>query len=166
MIVFLDFDGVLNAEKDLVGECICACVLSRNKIAILNRIPAVLPDVRFVLSTSWRNQAFYGIDGPDPRDHLRNHGFKGEFHQDWRTPWRGNESMHWARANGWSQNGRRLLRGDEIQAWIINNCFTENYAILDDCADFHDGQPLVRTDAWEGLVAEDVDRVIDLLNTP
>jgi hypothetical protein len=34
---------------------------------------------------------------------------------------------------------------------------------LDDCNDFYEDQPVVLTDAWVGLVEEDVDRVIALL---
>jgi hypothetical protein len=153
MLVFLDFDGVLNAEKDLVDDYTCACVLSREKIELLNRVPAVLPDVRFVLSTSWRNQSFYEIYGHDPRDDLRIHGFRGELHQNWRTPCLKDLPL----------KGKRASRGDEILAWLANNSFTGSYAILDDCNDFYEDQPLVRTDAWVGLVEEDVDRVIALL---
>ena len=158
MIVFLDFDGVLNAEKDLGDAFQLTYILSQEKIITLNRIPEVLPDVRFVLSTSWRKPAWSAAEDPDPRDSLREHGFIGKFHKDWRTPWHKDEIIR--RENF---NGRGWIRGDEIHTWLMNNNFTGSYAILDDCADFHDDQPLVQTNAWLGLMSEDIDRAIALL---
>jgi len=49
MLVFLDFDGVLNTEKDIEPYDASGCVILPAKVAKLNRIPAALPEVRFVL---------------------------------------------------------------------------------------------------------------------
>lgn len=119
----------------------------------MNRIPSALPEVRFVISSAWR-----GHD--DLRESLRDYGFTGEFHPNWRTPLK-SECLtvvnRAGRAGEW-------CRGDEIRGWIISNGFTGRHVILDDTDDFHKGQPLVRTNGWLGLSDDNVDRAIAILN--
>jgi hypothetical protein len=93
MIIFLDFDGVLNAEKDFADKTPAAHFISHEKVAILNRIPETLPGALFVLSTSWRVEEYFAdaddqISGVNARESLKEHGFKGEFHEAWHTPWK------------------------------------------------------------------------------
>jgi hypothetical protein len=160
MIVFLDIDGVLNSDAD--GDTY-DCVIYPEKVAILNRIPAMLPDVLFVVSSSWRNiDDYYGPDDPrkeliDVRLLLKKRGFRGKFHEDWRTPW---ANIKWD-----SSSGRAgWLRGDEVLTWLADNGLQDaKHAILDDMPDFHEGQPVVLTDAKIGLTDADVDKAIAIL---
>ena len=153
MIVFLDFDGVLNSEKDT--STYYDCVIYPAKVAILNRIVATLPEVRFVLSTSWRDE-YLADRSFDVRALLRANGFRGEFHEDWRTPM-SDIIKHDETRMGW-------LRGDEVLTWLENNGLLGiPYVILDDMPDFHPYQSLVRTNAKVGLTRKDVDKAIEIL---
>ena len=170
MIVFLDIDGVLNSDEDLrycegtpAYGSHYTCVISREKVALLNRIPAALPDVRFVLSTSWRDE-YFALDSLGDtvtvRALLSKYGFKGTYHKDWRTPCQHMRDVV-SRRDGW-------IRGDEVFTWLANNGFSADtrHVILDDMGlpyHFHPGQPLVQTDARVGLTDADVDTAIAIL---
>lgn len=56
-------------------------------------------------------------------------------------------------------------RGQEVQAWInLCSATIDEYAILDDDADFYPDQPLFKTEWPVGLTDEIADKVIAYLN--
>lgn len=53
-IDFLDFDGVLNIECEGTDIFGFECVIDSKKLTWLNKLCGQVPEVRVVLSTSWR----------------------------------------------------------------------------------------------------------------
>lgn len=156
-VIFLDVDGVLNAEysKSRCGECLG---VDSDKVKRLKNIVDAT-GAEIVLSSTWRlgynkdhnaveNHAKY-LSNKLGKQHLRSVGM---------TPDLG-------------RNG--ALRGSEIKAWLDrNDDIVDEYVILDDeyFADFYTGdlyRHLVRTDFYDtngGLQDEHVEQAIRILN--
>lgn len=155
-IVFLDFDGVLNFDSDHPDALAFRCWLEPRLVARLNLIPLLLPEVRFVLSTSWRTYGYsYVVE-----EHLMPAGFAGTMHKDWATP-TGKEKILVKHSRGYGH-----IRGDEVHTWLVRHAFApahDRYVILDDMRDFHRDQPLIRTNPKMGITKKDVERALALL---
>lgn len=156
-IIFLDFDGVLNALDDLGEENSFACILNPRLVALLNLLPEHVPEARFVLSTSWRRYGYeYNVN-----QQLLPAGFKGLMHDDWSTPWQEKEVIR-RRPSPLSP-----LRGDEVHTWLLRNKFDpawDRYVIFDDMDDFYEDQPLVKTSAQTGLTEQNVHEALGILS--
>lgn len=141
-IIFLDMDGVCCTERAHVAQRSTACpmeVLDREAVGLLNALVDTVPDLKFVLSSTWR----YHFDQPWMERHLRKFGWAGAFHEDWKTDRLIN-----------AQFSRSIQRGDEVNEWLSRHPDIESHVILDDNLDFHDDQPLVLTDIYNGMLYE------------
>lgn len=87
-------------------------------------------DLTIVISSSHRK--FY-IDPKPLSKYL--HDLVDRIHPDWKTP----------------IDPHIGFRGNEIAAWMKNHPEVSSYVILDDCDDFYEYQPLVRTSMREGF---------------
>jgi hypothetical protein len=152
-VVFLDFDGVLNADTTEVpagSELWSAAQLDSCLVARLDRL-IHHADARVVISSSWRKihdtEALAGL--------LASRGFTGRILGV--TP-----ALHR------SADGIPVVRGHEIARWLDAHPDVEGYAILDDDELFlpHQEPHLVRTDASCGLTEADVARAIACLHRP
>ncbi len=143
-IIFLDIDGVLNSNyTDRYARNVLekeqgyhvsfdgTCVMALNEI-IEDRLD--IDDVRFVLSSTWRNDH----TKKEMEALLYAHGFKGKFHDDWAT------KQLWT------------SRGKEIQEWLSRHKDVQRFICLDDNTDFADEDRLVLTDAYYGLTIYEV----------
>ena len=141
-VLFLDVDGVLNSHEfalsgkwgSRANEQIDQKLMDR-----LIRIIDTLPDLEFVLSSTWRilpeNEGEYA---------LRQHGFKKSF------------VGHTPRLRDFDAS-----RGDEIQAWLDEHPEVEKFVILDDDSDMkHLMDHLVQTVNGVGLQDEQVEEII------
>jgi hypothetical protein len=147
-IIFLDIDGVMVTRDCFVnpepknshhrmfdGRCVRA----------LQRIIEAVPDVRIVVSSTWRLGSAEMFDRL--RDHIALHGITAPVCG--RTPdFRGQE------------------RGTEISHWLQHHKRIERFAILDDENDMGDEllPRLVQTDFENGLTDQHADTVIAMLS--
>lgn len=137
-ILFLDFDGVLNCQQSFMEPRRGKHRIDRDKVALLTEVVAKT-GCKVVISSAWRgNDRCRGI--------LRDYGFKGSFHRDWRT--------------GWNKEYGKI-RGDEIADWLARNG-SPSFAIVDDDSDMLDWQQdrFVKTSFETGLTREHADRLI------
>ncbi len=138
-ILFLDIDGVLNSkagwERDNPDTI---KYMQKECVTLLNKIVAEIPDLKIVISSSWRHafpmediitmlgDAGKVVIGKTPQVHL--------------------------------SGGQR---GDEIQSWLDFNPGVENFVILDDDSDMkHLGWRLRKTSSDVGLTEEIANQVI------
>jgi hypothetical protein len=124
-VLFLDCDGVLNDENDLMitGDQRPFFVLNFKKLSLLKDIIAK-SGCKVVLSSSWRNMT-------GGKETLENHDI---------------EIFGITKYLGG-------IRGYEIQDWLDNNGQVTNYAILDDDGDMliHQRPHFIQTDPKIGL---------------
>lgn len=146
MILFLDFDGVLNSTRffraqQTAGRPTRTTVerIDQAAVAQLNRIVATIDPI-VVVSSTWREK--HSLDALT--DCLRSHGYIGRLYGA--TP-----------LNGTS-------RGHEIQTWMTRKGIVpEEVVILDDNDDMDHLLPrLVLTDTDTGLLPEHVNRVTNM----
>ena len=136
MLIFLDFDGVLNnTQTNWKGSEHAPYVIDPTNLANLERLVRALDDVSIVISSTWRitNTREYIIErlgttlGPLVRE-------------DWCT--------------------KRLgtIRGLEVREYLGRHFeWTQvSYMILDDDQDFLWHQPLIHTNNSVGLTMQDV----------
>ena len=155
-VIFLDFDGVLNATgpddvasvatRDASFELWSAEQLDRWRVELVNdiidRTGAVV-----VLSTSWRNMHTTTV----LRRILKSMGFLG--HIIGTTP-----QLHRG------ATGQQMGRCDEIsQLLFALGDAVESYVILDDLDMHHLSANHVQTDVDIGLTADHVDRAVAIL---
>ncbi|CAN5571403.1 hypothetical protein BH10PSE14_BH10PSE14_06130 [soil metagenome] len=149
-ILFLDIDGVLMCEEEYrAGGGVKNQFPGKRAPLILDvcrRAGAVI-----VVSSTWRH-------GNDTRDLFISHGFP--LHSDWRTP-----------LNERTTAGGLLLgelRGHEIKHWLDAHPEVESYAIIDDDSDMLPEQLpwFCKTTFPEGVTADHVDILVEMLNTP
>lgn len=171
MIVFLDFDGVINHghwfrtrglppvsppvsppagwTEERVRWCFDPATAPR-----LNRLADA--GARFVISSTWRLSAG-GLE--EMRTILRLLGFSGEvidITPDLSVKDRSIRHHHGRYVNN--------TRGQEIQAWLDANAYAGPFVILDDDTDMGPLlDRLVHVDDRYGLTDEDVDRALALL---
>lgn len=132
-IIFLDIDGVLCSfrshyaqGKPLIDGCMSA--LDREGVGLLNVLAGLGTDtIKYVLSSTWRKHHDQGW----MENHLRNHGWTGEFHEDWRT------TIEHVEHNGIIFG---VTRGREIQEWLNRHPEITEYVIIDDDSDMLDEQ--------------------------
>lgn len=139
-VLFLDIDGVI-----LSGEELWASgnprYLPPHKVELLNEVIERTGAV-VVVSSTWRH------DRETP-SLLRKAGFRGRFHDDWRT-----------------ERFSTAFRGAEIAEWLTRHPEVERYAILDDDSDMLENQRpfFVQTRFTVGLMREHVEALVDILS--
>lgn len=170
-VIFLDIDGVLNSvqyfetrkflqsEEELnkefdheindvnVREQIYLNDLNPKAVKLLNIIIRDVPDVEFVLSSTWRKSFM-----PDKMtEMMKKRGFKGTIKAS--TP---------------VCNFNGSVRGNEIHLWLKNNRIPEffNYVILDDDSDMllHQKNNFLHIDGHAGLTPNHVYKISRFLN--
>lgn len=142
-VIFLDFDGVLNGGEYLadISDWLSFDALDKDKIQLVNRIIKET-GAKVVISSSWR----IGYPLEEIEEELIKRGFKGEIIGA--TP------------------SLATRRGIEIQTWMDEYPGEiRSFVILDDESDMeHLHQFLIQTDPSIGIVEEDVDIAVYLLN--
>lgn len=156
-VIFLDIDGVLNTVASSIYTNkhypdVHFHWLDPMKMMYLNDIIKDVPGVQFVISSTWRKG-----DPEESKAHIlemfKIAGFEGELHEDWKT------TVIWGEIDG-----RRAIRGDEIHEWLSRHPEVTHYVCIDDDGDFHDDQPLIQTDTYEGLSFRDSQMVTFILD--
>jgi hypothetical protein len=139
-ILFLDFDGVITTPRSIVRGMWWfdpAC------IARLNRLVHAIPDIRIVITTSWRASL------SELAKHLTEGGFQ-----------------HADRIAGRAYRDD-ASRGEAITAWLEEDGVVlrdAKYAILDDDCDMGRQLPhLAQTDWMHGLTVREMTKVAKLL---
>ncbi|RYE89598.1 MAG: hypothetical protein EOO75_11555, partial [Myxococcales bacterium] len=116
-VLFLDFDGVLNADTTTVPPSTplwSAAQLDPLLVARLDRL-VHRADARVVISSSWRKIH----DAATLASQLASRGFSGRVLDVTPNLYR-------------SADGIPVVRGDEIAHWLDAHTDVESYAILDD----------------------------------
>ncbi|MFO0710499.1 MAG: HAD domain-containing protein [Sandaracinus sp.] len=149
-VVFLDFDGVLNAVSDdsspALGELWSAAWLDRGLVerlaTIVDRSSAVV-----VISSSWRQRR----TREELAEMLASHGLRGEvLDVTPRLPK--------------PPEGERRVRAAEIEAWLDAHDPVEGFVVLDDEPDMGRlTRQHVRTDPTTGISDDDVARALEIL---
>lgn len=137
-VLFLDVDGVLNNfHQRNFGEA-----FSPPSCQALNYILACVPDLKIVISSSWR---MWGLDYMQKL--LDKNGIK-------------DAASKVIDLTGQEQG----IRGYQIQCWLDRNPNVIQFAILDDESDMGPLlSRLVKTNGYVGLTSSDADKVVDLL---
>ena len=138
--MFLDIDGVLNGYN--VYQSNRPYPLSEfneEKVEILNSLFDEMPEIKLVLSSSWR--FFGGIENI-----IRESGIKKELFSI--TPY------------------SIINRGDEVKQWLNNFDGEYKYCIVDDVDDFDKDQKnnIVFTDPNIGITKKDVEKIKLIFN--
>ena len=136
-VLFVDHDGVLNGTEE-VTKAFGFFKVSPHLVERLNGLLDRAPDVRIVLSTSWRTEGRW-------LECCTEVGFR-----------------HAYRIIGETDHIRSTKRADEIQIWLDQHPdVTVLFAILDD-EDLGDqfGSRHIRTDERTGLTEANVERVL------
>ena len=145
-VIFLDFDGVLNNMNDPQSMM----DLRGRNMSVFNDLMDQLPDVKIVISSSWRICRTVS----QLTDTLVNGGFKHPLSVIGMTPISRNSND---------------LRGDEISGWLTEQKKGKkfniiDFVILDDNEDMTiHMDKLILTDINVGLTVNDVNKVINLL---
>lgn len=131
-VLFLDMDGVIASPRaymvrEHVGDRDLRWI-DPVAMGLLNRLVKEHP-VKIVVSSVWRGD-------PEFREMFKRAGFKGEFHDDWRTR---------------TDRGLGGFRGDDVNEWLARHPEVTHHIILDDESDFHHGQPLIKCDMYNGM---------------
>lgn len=145
-ILFLDMDGVILSGRELRRTKNNSYV-PPGAVALLNQV-VERTGCQVVMSSTWRYLK------PDVRGLLRDAGFTGEFHEDWKTPDNGAVGVIWAADR----------RGGEIADWLSRNP-VDAYAIIDDDSDMLPEQRpfFVKTKYETGIWPEHVERLVAIL---
>jgi len=152
-IIFLDIDGVLNCQTTV--ERFRGCTgIDPAKVLLLNKVVEAVPNVKFVLSSTWR----WAVGYKETICMLNANGFTGTFVGE--TP-QGSEV--WQHQTKLTMG--QIRRGHEIQLWLDRNN-TDNFVILDDVPDMvHLKHKLVQTSGKLGLEQHHVDEIIGRLRS-
>lgn len=147
-ILFLDFDGVLNAVETMIlrpGQNKSSLVLGFDKhlMLTLNFLCRTVPDMRIVISSSWRKIDTF----PEILDMMWDAGFKYTDRVIGVTP------------------SLNVERGYEIEQYCKFNDI-HNYCIVDDSIDMLPTQldRFVRTNPMIGLTMLDVLRIVKIFD--
>lgn len=148
-VIFLDFDGVLNSAKYLLGCGDCGMAIDPTRMVLLRRIVDAT-GAKIVLSTSWRehwetNSAKRDNIGVRINDIFSKYGL-----QIWdKTP-----ELH----------ARREM---EIKSWLDKHPEVKSFVVLDDSllsADYLNGHFIKTSNYFDGLDEMDAQKAIDILN--
>lgn len=138
--MFLDIDGVLNGYNIYQSNRpYPLSEFNEEKVEILNSLFDEMPEIKLVLSSSWR--FFDGIENI-----IRESGIKKELFSV--TPY------------------SIINRGDEVKQWLKNFDGEYKYCILDDIDDFDKDQKnnIVFTDPNIGITKNDVEKIKLIFN--
>lgn len=148
-VIFLDFDGVLNSAKYLLGHGDCGVAIDPARMALLKQIVDAT-DAKIVLSTSWREHWSKDLIHCDSTGMLINRIFsKYGLHIFDKTP-----ELH-------------ERRETEIKSWLDTHPEVENFVVLDDSllsAGYLNGHFIKTSNYFDGLDETDVQKAIDILN--
>ena len=118
-LIFLDIDGVLCTPRSHVAQngCGTAKHLDREGVGLLNRLAT--SDTQYVLSSTWRLHYCRAY----MEEHLRDYGWRGQFHKQWRTP-----------NHDCSMFGSYDRREREIEDWMnaYGDAAQDSFVIFDD----------------------------------
>lgn len=150
MLVFLDFDGVINSGIFFAKNPKAQARRERDELVIdevamarLNKLLHRHKDARVVISSDWRKRYDHDILAII----LHRNGFE-----------------HGHKVIGQTPNFGSRPRGLEIAAWLKARELRCPFVILDDRDDMHTlGRNLVQTDPVYGLTANDVRRASNIL---
>lgn len=182
-VIFLDIDGVLNHDQtaDRIGGYLG---LNPGMIKRFNKIIEACPDVKIVVSSTWRHSFTHGVyeDFEGLVKLLKERGLLGDIVGH--TPFPPDEPV------GWMSLGRGYRsRGQEIRMYLHAHPEVEHFLILDDdtggmkpnkaphydretdtyfdAATEIDLRPhWIQTSSANGLKDSHVGRAIKMLNTP
>lgn len=138
--MFLDIDGVLNGYNIYQSNRpYPLSEFNEEKVEILNSLFDEIPEIKLVLSSSWR--FFDGIENI-----IRESGIKKELFSI--TPY------------------SIINRGDEVKQWLNNFDSEYKYCIVDDVDDFDKDQKnnIVFTDPNIGITKKDVEKIKLIFN--
>lgn len=138
--MFLDIDGVLNGYNIYQSNRpYPLSEFNEEKVEILNSLFDEMPEIKLVLSSSWR--FFDGIENI-----IRESGIKKELFSI--TPY------------------SIINRGDEVKQWLNNFDGEYKYCIVDDIDDFDKDQKnnIVFTDPNIGITKNDVEKIKLIFN--
>lgn len=138
--MFLDIDGVLNGYNIYQSNRpYPLSEFNEEKVEILNSLFDEMPEIKLVLSSSWR--FFDGIENI-----IRESGIKKELFSI--TPY------------------SIINRGDEVKQWLKNFDGEYKYCILDDIDDFDKDQKnnIVFIDPNIGITKNDVEKIKLIFN--
>lgn len=138
--MFLDIDGVLNGYNIYQSNRpYPLSEFNEEKVEILNSLFDEMPEIKLVLSSSWR--FFDGIENI-----IRESGIKKELFSV--TPY------------------SIINRGDEVKQWLKNFDGEYKYCIVDDIDDFDEDQKnnIVFTDPNIGITKKDVEKIKLIFN--
>lgn len=138
--MFLDIDGVLNGYNIYQSNrSYPLSEFNEEKVEILNSLFDEIPEIKLVLSSSWR--FFDGIENI-----IRESGIKKELFSI--TPY------------------SIINRGDEVKQWLNNFDDEYKYCIVDDVDDFDKDQKnnIVFTDPNIGITKKDVEKIKLIFN--
>ena len=148
-VIFLDFDGVLNSAKYLLGCGECGMAIDPTRMVLIKQIVAAT-DAKIVLSTSWREHWSKDWVNCDSTGVLINSIFSIYGLQIWdKTP-----ELH-------------ARRETEIKSWLDMHPEVENFVVLDDrllSADYSNGHFIKTSNYFDGLDEMDVQKAIEILN--
>lgn len=182
MLIFLDYDGVLNGNTELIRKTrarakdpnlekeIDLVLLTEENLdrmwaseMVMENIQNLIDslqgyDVKIVLSTSWR--AFKNIQKWNEQ-FLKIKGWTFEIIG--KTPVLETETEMQTLNGYWRTNPRGL----EIKTWLLENNYSGKYLILDDDDDMlpEHKENFIQTNSDLGLTKEDVKKIIAFLET-
>lgn len=148
-ILFLDVDGVLNRwrgrqslTQPIPGN-VAPWYIELNLVELINWAVIQMPDVRIVVSSTWR------LHVEDSEDFSRRTRIlPGLIHEDWTT----DRDMKF-------DDQRKL----EIEDWLRRHPEITSYAVLDDLDLGFSGAVHVRTNESVGLTYDELRRVMNML---
>jgi hypothetical protein len=148
-VIFLDFDGVLNSAKYLLGHEGYGVVIDPTRMCLLKQIIDAT-DAKIVLSTSWREHWEKDLAKCDSTGALINSIFSKHGLQIWdKTP------------------QLRTKRETQIKSWLDRHPEVKNFVVLDDSllsADYLNGHFIKTSNYFDGLDETDVQKAMDILN--
>jgi hypothetical protein len=186
-IIFLDIDGVLNHElwyRRRFNEVDTNIIENRYpyyefdplSILLLNKLTDIT-GAKIVISSSWRNSysnerfrklfTEIGITG-EVYDSTPSFYAKGLDSSDKSTAYsipRGCEIDWWLKNIGKYQ---RINWSIERQDEVLEKSLVQNYVIIDDDSDmlYNQREHFVKINSYNGLLNSDIDKSIEILNTP
>ena len=137
-VVFLDFDGVLNPERNYGADC----NFSKAAVKNLNTLLEKEPDLKIVISSAWRHKGIMFC-----KEVLIKNGVNSQ-----------------RRVIGITDMKNDGERGDNIKRFLENRNEINKFVILDDRRDMADLKDnLVKVSPIHGLTEKDVEKALEIL---